>query len=190
MPTSKQSRRTEHYQQPDFAARSRSRQHIPLAHHAPRCNHIRPNGLRCGSPAMRQNPFCYFHNRYHEGLIDDTFPPLEDGNGVQVALMYVTERLRRAAFAGGEVNVPVVKQLLYGLQTAAYNLRHTSFDPVLDQPLTAAPWTLDRENGLLPPKQPPASAALATSDQRLATPNQRPTTDDANPGPQRKNGST
>jgi len=28
----------------------------------PLCNHIMPNGNTCGSPAMRNQRFCYFHN--------------------------------------------------------------------------------------------------------------------------------
>jgi len=27
------------------------------------CRHIKPNGLKCGSPALGGSPFCYFHAR-------------------------------------------------------------------------------------------------------------------------------
>jgi hypothetical protein len=30
------------------------------------CQHIKVNGLQCGSPAMRRNKFCYFHKRHHQ----------------------------------------------------------------------------------------------------------------------------
>ena len=32
------------------------------AHEAPRCEHIRMNGRRCGSPALRGESHCYFLN--------------------------------------------------------------------------------------------------------------------------------
>lgn len=95
-----------------------------------RCYHIRPNGLRCGSPAMRGNAFCYFHDRWYNGSSEDSFPPLEDGNGVQVALMHVLERLRRAAFRGGEVDPSLAKTLILGLKAASSNLRHANFAPL------------------------------------------------------------
>jgi hypothetical protein len=30
------------------------------------CQHIKTNGIRCGSPAMRRSPFCYFHKRWRD----------------------------------------------------------------------------------------------------------------------------
>ena len=123
-----------HYAEPAFAEASRSREHIALAHQAPRCVHIKPNGLRCGSPALKGVPWCYFHDHFFNGSIEEnSFPPLEDGNGVQLALMWTLDRLRRDAFRGGETNVPVARTLVYGLQTAAWNLRNTNFDPALDR---------------------------------------------------------
>jgi hypothetical protein len=29
----------------------------------PTCRHIKPNGVRCGSPALRGKPLCYYHIR-------------------------------------------------------------------------------------------------------------------------------
>jgi hypothetical protein len=29
----------------------------------PTCRHIKPDGVRCGSPALRGKSLCYFHNR-------------------------------------------------------------------------------------------------------------------------------
>ncbi|MDP9267413.1 MAG: hypothetical protein M3P27_03705 [Acidobacteriota bacterium] len=118
------------------AAASRSRQHIPLAHRAPRCCHIKSNGLRCGSPALRGNVLCYFHDKWLNCAADDVLPPLEDGNGVQFALMYIVGRLRKEAFRDGQANIPAIKQMLYALQTASHNLRHVNFDPQLKSSTT------------------------------------------------------
>ena len=139
----------------DIAEVRRSRDHIALAHRAARCMHVKPNGLRCGSPALKGNVWCHFHYQYYNAPWENTFPPLEDGNGVQAALMYVLERLRMEAFRGGEINVPIVKALLYGLQTASYNLRHTNFAPVLESPITCDSTRVpDEEVALVGPKKP------------------------------------
>ena len=29
------------------------------------CRHIKTNGQRCGSPALRVNYFCYYHDKIH-----------------------------------------------------------------------------------------------------------------------------
>jgi hypothetical protein len=30
-----------------------------------RCQHIKVNGAQCGSPAVREHNYCYFHMRWH-----------------------------------------------------------------------------------------------------------------------------
>jgi hypothetical protein len=49
-------------------------------------------------------------------------PVLEDANAVQIALMKVMQMLVR-----GQIDTKVAGLLLYGLQTASGNLRHTTF---------------------------------------------------------------
>lgn len=122
----------------DPADNSATRRHTDLARlaraaHAPRCAHVKTNGLRCGSPAMRRNPYCYFHDRYLNQPYEDTFPPFEDGNAVQFALMQIVERLRRETFRDGAVDPRFVKPLIFAVKTAAQNLRNTSFDPAQEQ---------------------------------------------------------
>ena len=106
---------------------------------APRCSHVKLNGLRCGSPAMRHTPYCYFHDRWLNRPSDDSFPPFEDGNSVQFALMEIVERLRREAFRGGAVDPRFIKPLIFAVKTAVLNLRNTSFDPAQEQSLTLDP---------------------------------------------------
>ncbi len=101
------------------------------AERAPRCCHIKINGLRCGSPSLRGNVLCFFHDKWLNSAADDILPPLEDGNGVQFSLMYMVSRLRKECFRDGEANIAAVKQLLYALQTASHNLRYVNFDPKL-----------------------------------------------------------
>ena len=101
---------------------------LARADQARRCVFVKTNGLRCGSPAMRGNPFCFFHDRWYNQPSEDSFPPLEDPNSVQLALMQVIERLRREAFRAGSLDPRLVKPLIFGLKVAGQNARHTSFD--------------------------------------------------------------
>ncbi len=102
----------------------------------PRCQHIKVNGTQCGSPALRRNRFCFFHKRWHEQRIalnsararrvraSLDLPVLEDANSVQVGLMQVIRLL-----TSGQMDTKTAGLLLYALQTASFNLRHTNFEP-------------------------------------------------------------
>ena len=99
----------------------------------PRCQHVKVNGTQCGSPALRRRRRCYFHEGVRleraKDLADQfaqrrfVMPVLEDANAVQLALMKVMQMLAR-----GQMDPKIAGLLLYGLQTASCNLRHTSFE--------------------------------------------------------------
>jgi hypothetical protein len=102
--------------------------------HVPRCQHVKVNGVQCGSPALRNREHCFFHTRAeHErnlacedrsGKRTFGFPLLEDANAIQVALMKVLQML-----GPGTLEHKTASLMLYGLQTASYNLRQTKFEP-------------------------------------------------------------
>ena len=103
-----------------------------------RCQHIKINGVQCGSPALRRNRFCFFHKRFHDERIrlatdnararrsPATFvlPVLEDANSIQIALMEVMRLL-----LSHQIEHKTASLLLYALQTASSNLHHTHFNP-------------------------------------------------------------
>jgi len=105
-----------------------------------RCQHIKINGTQCGSPALRRDRFCYFHKNWESQRLRIAFagakqarrssqavldlPLLEDANSVQIALMQVMRLL-----VSGSIEHRTAALLLYGLQTASANLRHTRFEP-------------------------------------------------------------
>src|SRR5258708_40060334 len=63
--------------------------------HIPRCAHIKTNGTQCGSPALRERRYCFFHKKWqgqHIALnapascpLGFTKPVLEDPDSIQVA---------------------------------------------------------------------------------------------------------
>jgi hypothetical protein len=104
--------------------------------HVPRCQHIKVNGTQCGCPALRDNRFCFFHKQFQAQRITIgaakrrqrarfDLPVLEDANAIQVALMQVMRKL-----ASGEMDAKIAALMLYALQTASVNLRHTRFEPI------------------------------------------------------------
>jgi hypothetical protein len=106
----------------------------------PRCQHIKVNGIQCGSPALRTKKFCYFHYEWRKshrcgtgalarGRRNSTslafeLPPLEDANSIQLALMQVTGLL-----LSGRIDHKTAGLVLYALQTASSNLRNLALEP-------------------------------------------------------------
>ena len=114
----------------------------------PRCQHVKINGTQCGSPALRSRRFCFFHDKIrqeratiaaHASTQRFNLPLLEDANSVQVALMKVIQML-----GSGTLDHKTAGLMLYALQTASINLRHTDFeaadptDVVIDRDTVAA----------------------------------------------------
>ena len=110
-----------------------------------RCQHIKINGTQCGSPALHDGKFCYYHIRYHWPELEATpdnnewakrFPTLEDANSIQVELAHVMERLVMQ-----EVDHKTAALMLYALQTASMNLKRTSLEPAMSTQVV-----IDRES--------------------------------------------
>jgi len=101
-----------------------------------RCQHIKINGVQCGSPALNHRRLCFFHhksqqrrtlinaNRARRSRVAFELPLLEDANSIQVALMQVMNLLLTH-----QIEHKTASLLLYALQTASTNLRHTQFEP-------------------------------------------------------------
>ncbi|HZR33535.1 MAG TPA: hypothetical protein VFA76_16950 [Terriglobales bacterium] len=97
----------------------------------PSCQHIKPNGVPCGSPALRTKKFCYFHDpgrgsftrsaraRGFRTLEEMTeFPILEDAISIQFALMQILRELLR-----NKLNPKTASLMLFALQIACMNKR-------------------------------------------------------------------
>jgi hypothetical protein len=93
------------------------------------CTHIKVNGIRCGSPSLRQEVFCYFHQRMIRGV---RTPPksrihpianFEDPQAIQASLMEVVNALVR-----NHIDVPRARLILRALSIAARNATKVRFD--------------------------------------------------------------
>jgi hypothetical protein len=96
---------------------------------APVCRHIKTNGTQCGSPALKENDFCFFHDQCrtvtfnYRGMYKDYtasefhLPAFEDVHSVQFTLRQVTELILRH-----KVNEKEAGLLLYAMQIASCNL--------------------------------------------------------------------
>ncbi|HEX3570879.1 MAG TPA: hypothetical protein VHU44_08655 [Acidobacteriaceae bacterium] len=88
------------------------------------CRHVHTNGHRCGSPALRAQNFCYYHDRTRlpnaplAGRIGIfKMQPIDDRDAIQIALYDVLSRI-----TAGDIDTKRAAILLYGLQIASSNL--------------------------------------------------------------------
>ena len=91
------------------------------------CRHIHTSGHRCGSPALRGEPFCYYHHTTrrpaprHRGVhpAQSVFemPAIDDRAGVQFALAQILNRLTT-----GQLDPKRANPILYTLKLAIWNL--------------------------------------------------------------------
>lgn len=91
------------------------------------CRHIFTDGRRCGSHALRNEPFCYYHHNTRKPIASPkerkarlgTFelPLLEDRSAIQAALGEIMQRI-----ASNDLDPRRAGLLLYALQIATLNL--------------------------------------------------------------------
>ena len=99
----------------------------------PNCQHIKTNGLRCGSPALLGHNHCYLHSQQYDLRRRKRnakppaceLPPLEDANAIQIAVMEVARALLE-----DRLDLRRAGLLLYALQIASSNLKRVNFEPI------------------------------------------------------------
>jgi hypothetical protein len=102
---------------------------------APSCQHIKTNGTRCASPALRNEKFCYFHQRCRPVALDFRgdyrdysgyeffLPNFEDATSIQITIRQLAEIIMRNKIDRKEAGL-----LLYALQIASFNLKRMSLE--------------------------------------------------------------
>lgn len=84
---------------------------MPIHESIRRCIHIKVNGDQCGSPAVTNAPYCYFHAEVKQKRREFKLPPIENSADVKRA---ITEVIR--AIIEGTLDRSRASQILYGLQ--------------------------------------------------------------------------
>ncbi len=96
---------------------------------ATHCHHVRTSGLRCGSLALRNKRYCYYHQRARPAMVNFaetnrhpvllSLPLFEDAHAIQVTLHRVVFHLLE-----GHIGQKTAGLLLYAMQIASSNLKH------------------------------------------------------------------
>lgn len=102
---------------------------------APRCQHIKTNGTQCGSLALKDNQFCYYHQQcrtvtfnyrgsYRDYSASEVhLPAFEDVHSIQFTLRQVTELILRH-----KIDLKEAGLILYALQIASSNLKRLELE--------------------------------------------------------------
>jgi hypothetical protein len=132
------------------------------------CTHIKVNGIPCGSPALRGEPFCYFHQRMFRGV---RTPPqsrlhpvalIESEEGIQASLMEVINALVR-----NTIDLHRAQLILRALHIAVKNSPHVHFNHSQNQMVSEAP---DYPAAPVVPKPVPSAITQAGALARIRLP--------------------
>src|SRR5467141_3185942 len=151
---------------------------------AARCRHIKVNGTQCGSPALRNKIFCFYHQNdrpivaecYSDGEYSTgeiLLPVFEDAHSVQSVIRQVMQMVLQK-----RIERKTASLLLYALQIASSNLKRmelekpqpeqvvTDLEPVLDpQDAWQAPIARSAETaGETSPSAPPTNRDQKVSE--------------------------
>lgn len=126
-----------------------------MANEVKTCHHIKANGTCCQSPALKNEDYCFFHTAQRHRIRRQRraerqslrtplqLPLLEDAESIQIAIGDVLN-----ALVVGRIDYKTAGLLLYGLQTAASNIRQAKFGVEADQNKVPREFN-DAENELL-----------------------------------------
>jgi hypothetical protein len=104
------------------------------------CTHIKVNGVRCGSPALRGEQFCYFHQRMIRGVRVPSrcrihpIAQIESEEAIQSSLMEVIN-----ALIHNMIDHKRAELILRALNIAAKNIRRVHFDFARDEMVREVP---------------------------------------------------
>jgi hypothetical protein len=160
------------------------------------CTHIKANGLRCGSPALKGQYFCFFHTDLVKGIprrVDARFSSLanfEDADSIQLALMEIMNQLVTGTLDHQRANLMIkvlrlavrnAKYVTFGdvlterhavTEVPDYAAQYLSEHPELDSPpaTNSAPRTKNVPPKKKPPQSVPLEPAAASRPAKAAMP--------------------
>ena len=105
-------------------------QGLEAANNAPRCQHTRFNGARCGAPALTGRSLCRLHQHaLRPKRPDYTLPFVDDASSAQLALNQILRALQDKAW-----DTKTCALMLYDLQIACSNLKRLGEDwPIAEE---------------------------------------------------------
>ena len=113
---------------------------MPLHPNVRRCTHILITGHRCGSPALKQEYFCYFHTRMIKGVqtrVDSQIHPValvENAEAIQAAIMHTIDAVLKGTMDNKRANI-----ILKALYIAVRNSRNVYFHLRQDEMVREVP---------------------------------------------------
>jgi hypothetical protein len=113
---------------------------MPIHPNVRRCTHIKVTGHRCGSPALKQQYFCYFHTRMIKGVqtrVDSEIHPvalIENAEAIQCALMHTIDAVLK-----GTIDTKRANLVLKALHIAVRNSRNVYFHICQDDMVREVP---------------------------------------------------
>ena len=77
----------------------------------PQCQHIKGDGVRCGSPALRGKSLCYFHSRAPKRRPKRVVPEVPDPSNAMAVLNWTIRGLMN-----NKLDPKAAAQIIYGIQ--------------------------------------------------------------------------
>ena len=108
-----------------------------------KCRHIKPNGLRCDSPALKEAHFCYFHSKIHTIGAEPNLkygPMLLPAPEGSAAVLLTIAKINDALLSG-RIDTKLAGVLLYSMQVASQHIgphRRSEIDQTIES-MTIAP---------------------------------------------------
>ena len=92
---------------------------LPVESAYPLCQHVKFDGVRCGSPALRNKPHCFYHNRVRRLRTHKVvLPLLENAHAINFTIQQTIE-----ALLNQKIDRKDVSHILFGLKIASLNLK-------------------------------------------------------------------
>ncbi len=151
---------------------------MPLHPNVRRCTHIQITGHRCGSPALKQEYFCYFHTRMIKGVqtrVDSQIHPvalIENAEAIQAAIMHMIDAVLK-----GTIDIKRANVVLKALHIAVRNSRNVYFHIRRDDMVREVPNYAEQYLNEHPELDPPDPR----EDSRLGCPAEQTTPEDCHP---------